>query len=1050
MGAWLDRLFLLKRGEHGKVLLSVAVLFLTTANLIAIRSARDALILARADIDSLPFLYVVSALFLTLASWLYGLAARRFRRRRLIYLLFLGCGAALIGLFFIARLQRDWFPVFFYVFGEVTVILVSLQGWSFVSEQFDTRQGKRLFGLIATGGILSGACGGFGIQFFSKLFPAEALLLFAAMALFLAVGAAQALARVAGDQGGREAGRDNRAPAPGEGILRLVGANRYLLTITAIFVLTGVGTSFCDYIFKVGVRRHFGGNGPEMASFFGFFYGVSNSIMLLYSLFLSGRVLAGLGVRGAALALPLEILAGCLAALLSPGLLAAAILKFGDTGIRYTLHNSALNLAIMPFSPARRTRIKIFMDGMVRPVASGLAGVVLMVLAAYGGPENLRPYLVFLAGTGLVWVVVTTFLKKGYLRALYDSLAGRRIDLAELSSELADNLTIRVLEGELASADKYRVLYGLGFLTEICPARLPDHYIELLGKWDDQDILAELLPRIEKLRESRFYPALAAKARLCPALAGLFAKAMAASDPGQAQRHIKELLAAGRAGTHLLTAMIRYLDADLAAGARDECRRLAASDREEERAMAAAIIGEAGAGGLETVAERLLHDPAPRIRGLAINAVVDLHGENLALEKLWPAVLDPGSGLAAAAALRKVPGAARCLQAHFEPDWPYEKRLAFMAALAVLRAPESRDFIITVILNGEAALRLKGAVALARIRKSYPGLDFPPVRIQQLLGRELREARLLRAAADHPAARGAARGLLEKEVGVRVEIIFRCLGLLFKQEEVFTTYRNLIAGDRVTNALEFLDSMAEWPGKRDLINLLESDGAGPAPGLTGRPGDELFGALAAMPDRVVQSLALHLAGRRVALAATLRQSEHEVVAEAAVLHLYRLADQAAVGRANAEFIRKKEAGMLSIIERVLFLRGVDIFAGLSGELLLHLAKSAHEEEFRVGAVLVAEDTLVDRNLYIIIEGEVVITKGGREIAVLAGKGCFGEMALLDNRPRSASALAKTECRCLAIGATELKELVTENSGIALGIIAVLSARLRTMLADQLY
>jgi ATP/ADP translocase len=1046
MRAWLDRLFLLKKGEHGKVLLSMAVLFLTTAHLIAIRSARDALILARADIDSLPFLYVVSAVFLTLASWLYGLAARGCRHQRwLVYLLFLGCGTALIGLFFIARLQQDWFPVFFYVFAEVTVVLVSLQGWNFVSERFDTRQGKRLFGLLATGGILSGACGGFGIQFFSKLFPAEALLLFAASALFLAVGAIQALARVAGEPGGREPSRDKSA-APGAGIFRLVGANRYLLTITAIFVFTGVGTSFCDYIFKVGVRHHFGGNGPEMASFFGFFYGVSNSLMLLYSLFLSGRVLAGLGVRGAALALPLEILAGCLVALLSPGLLAAAILKFGDTGIRYTLHNSALNLAIMPFSPARRTRIKIFMDGMVRPVAGGLAGVVLMVLALYGGPENLRPYLVFLAGTGLVWVLVTTFLKKGYLRALYDSLEGRRIDPAELSSELADNLTIRILERELASPDKYRVLYVLEFLTAICPARLPDRYLELLGKWADREILAELLPRIEKLREPRFYPELEAKAQLFPALEGLFAKAMAASDPGRAQARLKGLLAAGRGGADLLIAMIRYLGADLAAVARKECRSLAESDREEQRAMAAAIIAEAGAGGLEEVAAILLHDPAVRIRSRAIKAVVDLYGENLDLEKFWPTVLDPGSGLVAAAALRKVPGAARCLQAHFETGWPYAKRLALMAALAVIRAPESSDFIITVILNGEAALRLKGAVALARIRKDYPDRDFPPVRIRQLLGRELREAHLLKAAAAHPAARGSARGLLEQEIGVRLEIIFRCLGLLFNQEEVFTTYRNIVAGAKIGNALEFLDSMAEWPGKQSLMNLLESDGAGPA----GRPGDDLFAALAAVPDRVVQALALHLAGRQVALAATLQQSEHEVVAEAAVLHLHRLAGQAPRDRPGAEFIRKKEAGMLSLIERIIFLRGVDIFAGLTGELLLHLAKSAHEEEFGVGTVLVAEDTLVDRNLYIIIEGEVAITKGGRQIAVLVGKGCFGEMALLDNRPRSATARAKTDCRCLALGPAELKDLVAENSGIALGIIAVLSARLRTMLADRLY
>lgn len=1051
---WLNRLFLLKRGEHGKVLLSVAVVFLTTANLIAIRSARDALILAQADIGSLPLLYVVSALFLTLASWLYGVAAQGLCRRRLFYLLLFGNAAALLVLFFVAGMKPAWFPIFFYIFGEVSVILVSVQGWSYICEQFDTRQGKRLFGLIATGGILSGAIGGFGIHFFTKLFPIEALLLFAALALFLTIGATYALTRIVGVLPHPATGEGKKEASKTEGMLALICRDRYLLTITAIFVLTGVGTSFCDYVFKISVRHHFPGSGLEMASFFGFFYGISNSIMLLYSLLLSGRFLAMLGVRGAALALPLEILGGCLFALVSPGLLAASILKFGDTGIRYTLHNSAMNLATMPFSPARRAAIKTFMGGMVRPLASGLAGVVLMVLAAYGGPEKLQPYLAFLTVMGLGWLVVTFFLKKGYQRTLYHSLAGRRIDLAELSAELADNLTIRVLEGELASSDKYRVLYGLGFLTEICPERLPAHYGALLRQWDDGEILAELLPRIEQLAEPQFYPALEAKARLFPAQEGLFVRALAASNPARARGYIEDLLARRQDCAHLLVAMIRYMGDDLAAEARVRCQRLAESCREEERSQAAAVIAEAGAaGGLEEVAERLLADPVPRIRALAVNALVDLYGEELPVEKFWPAVLDPLSGQAAAGALKKVPGVAACLRGHYQPDWPYAQRLAILAALAIIPRPASIDFIADVMVGGEVSLRGRAAKALSRIRKSYPEQNFPGGKIEQLIRQEIREVYLLRAAATQLTANAPVLGLLGREVEVRLEIVFRCLGLLFKQEEVYRTYLNILTGNKITNALEFLDSMAAWPGKKELMDLLESEVGSPVAAANGwlwQQGDDLFGKMAMVPDRVLQGLALYLAEARVTQAEELVASEHEVVAEAAALHLHRVAGLSFGAQPGAEFIRKKEAGMLSIVERIIFLRGVDIFTGLSGEFLLHLAKSAHEEEFAAGAVLVAEDTLVDRNLYVIIEGEILIVKGGKEIAVLAGSGCFGEMALLDNKPRSASALAKTAGRCLIIRQEEFKDLVAENSGIALGIIAVLSGRLRTMLADKVY
>lgn len=1050
------RLLMIKKGEHRKVLLSVVLLFLTTANLVAIRSARDSLILAKAEIDVLPLLYVVSAFFLVLASWSYSLAAKALRRRTLLYILYLSSAVALFALYFVAIGRHDWFPVFFYVFGEVIVILASLQGWSYICEQFDTRQGKRLFGLISAGGILSGACGGFGIQLFTKVFAAEALLIFGALVLVFAAWAVYGLASVSVPEPAGEPARQKGEAAGSEGMVAALLSNRYLLALTAIFVLTGMGTSFCDYIFKVTVRHNFGGSGAEMASFFGFFYGISNSIMLFYSLFFSGRVLSRLGVGGASMALPVEILIGCLFFFISPGLLAASILKFGDTGVRYTLHNSALNLAMMPFSPARRANIKTFTGGIVRPVAGGLAGLVLMALAAYWGAENISPYLIALFGMGMIWIAVTAFLKKGYLRTLYESLEKRRIDPAELSAELADELTVGVLERELDSTDKYRVLYAMDFLDEIRPERLQGMYSDLLKKTGSSEVLAELLPRIEKLADPRFFDDLEEKSREFPSLEGLFARAMAASDRNRASNYIETLVSRRGSCPELLIAMIRYMGDDFALQARRQCRRLAKSDRKEEREMAAAIIAEAGFSvlELEDVLWGLIKDRSAGIRKLAIQAVAETNQENFPLDNYWPAVLDPATGTVAAVVLKKVPDSASFLQNRFGKSLSHQEKLALISALGIIRSPDSIDFICGQMAQWELSLRRRGAVTLSRIRQNFPDKEFPRQIIEAILVREIGEAFLVKALALKAAEADAVRSLLEKEAEVRLEIIFRCLGLLFKQEEVFRSYLNISQGKKTTNAIEYLDSMADWPGKSGLISLLESDSSSLIMGytaITGRPVGDLPEELVGINDRVLQGLGLYLAESRLSLADELLRSEHIEVVEAAVLHVDRFDGKNFNEKGfYAGFIRNKEAAMLSTIERILFLRGVSLFGGLSGELLLHLAKSSHEEEFGEGSVIVAEDTLEDRNLYVIIEGEVAVSKGGKEIALLNEKRCFGEMALLDNKPRSASATAKTDCRCLAVGHDDLKELIAENSGIALGIIEVLSERLREMLADRLY
>ncbi|MEW5855501.1 MAG: cyclic nucleotide-binding domain-containing protein [Myxococcota bacterium] len=133
--------------------------------------------------------------------------------------------------------------------------------------------------------------------------------------------------------------------------------------------------------------------------------------------------------------------------------------------------------------------------------------------------------------------------------------------------------------------------------------------------------------------------------------------------------------------------------------------------------------------------------------------------------------------------------------------------------------------------------------------------------------------------------------------------------------------------------------------------------------------------------------------------------------------------------------------MISTVEKVLFLKGVDLFSAIPGEDLSQIAQIADEVELDLGETIFKEGDLGD-SLYLIVSGKVRIHRGDTEIAVLGERQVFGEMALLDSEPRSASVTALTDVTLLRIHQEDFADILAEKSEIAQGIIKVLTRRLR--------
>ncbi len=133
--------------------------------------------------------------------------------------------------------------------------------------------------------------------------------------------------------------------------------------------------------------------------------------------------------------------------------------------------------------------------------------------------------------------------------------------------------------------------------------------------------------------------------------------------------------------------------------------------------------------------------------------------------------------------------------------------------------------------------------------------------------------------------------------------------------------------------------------------------------------------------------------------------------------------------------------MITAVEKVLFLKGIDLFSQIPGEDLAQIALIAEEEERDAGEVVIREGEMGDA-LYLVVEGKVRVRKGEREVAELGEREVFGEMALLDPAPRSATVEALSDVTLLRIRREDFADVMAEKPDIARGVIQVLTRRLR--------
>jgi CRP-like cAMP-binding protein len=134
--------------------------------------------------------------------------------------------------------------------------------------------------------------------------------------------------------------------------------------------------------------------------------------------------------------------------------------------------------------------------------------------------------------------------------------------------------------------------------------------------------------------------------------------------------------------------------------------------------------------------------------------------------------------------------------------------------------------------------------------------------------------------------------------------------------------------------------------------------------------------------------------------------------------------------------------MYTTLEKAVFLKSVSLFQNIPAERVADIAQVAVETRIPANVVLFREGDRGD-SLYIVLDGCVLVHKAGRNLASLTQGGCVGEMAVLDQEPRSADATAVEDSTLLRIDQEAFYEVLSQNQELMHGIIRLLTSRLRT-------
>ncbi len=1048
--------------EISILLWTTALLFIVRSSGIILNNYAETAFLKRYGVEFMPLVNMLNAVVtLVVTGFLTGLLNRVSGAKLLAYV-FLVSGLMVTGIRLLTPLGFDWlYPVLFMLKSQFE-LLQAMLFWNMCNDLFNTRQSKRLFPLLTAGGVIGLILGSVGTPYFAKMFNLDNLLYLYLATTFSGMLIVRAMGRSYSTVIYQEKSGKSRKPKKSmineiKDVYPLVKDSALVKIVLVLTFMPNVVVPIMNYQFNYAIDDQFASE-AAMIQFFGYFRGGLYTISLFILLFV-GRIYGRWGLPVALMFHPFNYMIAFFAFLFRFDVFSAMYARMSTNIIRTTINVPANGILIGLFPESYRNMIRPFLRGTVVRIALFTGSTLILISDSLFHPRYLT--LVALPFV-LAWLAAPIILKAKYSSILKDLISNNLLDIKsfdkkELGHIFKQDKVLADLENSFLSARNKDAIWYAKLLKNFSQQSLDEKILVTMPHQDEPTQVAlikmisnESRPKAAKplmkfLDPDRPETTIAILKLVCqqgflaargkdltpyvqsghPVVRGFAAACSYVQDPTQYTPIIKKWLASkdmGQRQSGIICAGLsqekEYIDTLLAI----------LSEKEIDPIIPDIIIAlsRLKARELNTVIFSYLSYDIEAVRLAALDA---LEIDNDASLKKAAMMLGDMSEEINEFAKEKIKAA----------EYRNNKLLVESLALPgtkrrrgmfdLLEHMDIKEFDILMFAKEQTAR----SYACLAMGENIRQLDPSPVRS---LG------------AEH----------LTQKKELILENIIRVLAIQDKSGKMKTAWRGIFSPDtrQRANAIELLNDVLDRKTFNAMLPLLES----PTPEITLDEGKKKVKLPTLDPEGKASVKALLLSEDWVDVIIGLNM----VRESPDIIDIQPLKDQL-ISSVNTTITKELEMALnnndqrakhgrrvqsteISMGEKILLLKEIDIFSGLSAAELAAIAAETKELDYPEGDIVIQQDE-VGETVFLIIEGKVAVIKelgDGEQVTLdhISSGGAFGEMALIDDAPRSATIRTVTTCRFLILHKQEFKETAMEFPRISLQICSELSQRIRDL------
>jgi len=381
----------IRKGEEASIRLLLIYSFFIGSAIAFFISASTSIFLTSFEREMLPYAYIAGGVIVYFLGLIYTRIQKKydFSQLLIILIIFLLLSVLILtGSYFFSKFKIFSFMLFVWI--RVFVFVNGVTFGAISTKIFDLQQGKRLFGLITTGEVVSFILGFFSIPIILKYTVTDNILIIPIFSLLICVFIMFVIVKkFKGQLAIRITSKSEKQKTKKK--FTDIFKNKYYFNIFLLALLPILGAVFVDYIFNAQAKSEFTDQ-KILTGFIGIFFGIVMIIEFLLKTFLTGRIISKYGIKIGLVLLPLSLIFSFTLASVSGTLYGTAAMFFSfimlsklfARAFRASFHDPAFQILYQPLIPDERLAVQSKIEGGPKALGNAIAGVLLLILTMSG------------------------------------------------------------------------------------------------------------------------------------------------------------------------------------------------------------------------------------------------------------------------------------------------------------------------------------------------------------------------------------------------------------------------------------------------------------------------------------------------------------------------------------------------------------------------------------------------------------------------------------------------------------------------------------------